>query len=418
MRRVIGKIDPTDRQVHIWGAGFAGLTLGYYLKNQGYRVTIYEKSNKVGGKIQSKKHGGGIVEKAAHALYLNADGLEFLRELKLEPIPATKKLKRLLMLNGKPRRPWQITLMSKIAMNVYKKPPLVTDGLTVAEFFKPLMGLENINNYMSPVLGGIYSAPAEQLHFKSIFHQVENKAQFDSYLDFIKMMMKYNKAQPKLELTGSVSFEGGLGALTHRLAEVLKGDIKLNYKEEFKLKNNTIICTDAHSAADLTKNVLPEISSELARIRYQELSSVTVYMKREIKSLYRSFGVLIPLNSEYHSIGVINNRAIFPANNDNTLSYTFIGRKQLSNDEIVEDLKRLNEDLSFEDIDYIDNTYWEKAIPLYNLQRYLGVKKLHQLISKQNNVAIFGNYVAGISLREMITAAKNFAKDPQSNMQL
>jgi hypothetical protein len=42
------------------------------------------------------------------------------------------------------------------------------------------------------------------------------------------------------------------------------------------------------------------------------------------------------------------------------------------------------------------------------------VKKLHQIAQKEQNLAIFGNYVAGISLREMISAAKTFAKDPMS----
>lgn len=416
MRKVIGKIDPSERQVHIWGAGFSGLVLGYYLKNQGFRVTIYEKNSRVGGKIQSKKHDGAIIEKSAHALYLNADGLEFLRELKLEPIPANKKLKRLLLINGKPKRPWQLGLFTKILTNAYKKPPLITDGLTVAEFFRPLMGQDYLDHFMSPVLGGIYSTPSEQLHFKSIFYQVDGKAQFDSYMDFIKMMIRHFKAQPKIEISGSVSFEGGLGTLTHRLAEVLRGDIKLSYKEEFKFRPNTIICTDALSAAELTKNALPDISSELARIGYQELSSVTVFMKREIKSLNKAFGVLIPLDINFNSIGIINNKAIFPSNNENTLSYTLIAKKKLTDDEIVEDLKKLNDDISRDDIDFLDHNHWDQAVPIYNLQRYLGVKKLHQLSNRHPGLAIFGNYVAGISMREMITAAKSFAQDPQGDI--
>lgn len=34
---------------------FQALILGYYLKEQGYKVTIYERSNKIGGKIGTKK---------------------------------------------------------------------------------------------------------------------------------------------------------------------------------------------------------------------------------------------------------------------------------------------------------------------------------------------------------------------------
>lgn len=412
MKRVIGKINPEDRHVTIWGAGFAGLVLGYYLKDQGYRITIYERSNKVGGKVQTKRTSGGFIERGPNALFLNADSLDLLRELKLEPLPAAKKLKRLLMYNGRPKRPIQLGLISKVSLNAHKKPPLITDGLTVAEFFKPLLGQENLHRYLSPILAGIYAAPSENLHFKTIFDQVGNKAQFESYWDFIKMMFKLQKSQPKLDLSGSVSFEGGMQTLINRLAEVLKSEIKLNYKEPFRIKGNTVVCTDALNGAELLKEIRPEISAELARIRYQELSSVTVFLKREIKSLQRSFGVLIPFESGFNSIGVINNKAIFPSNNENIQSYTLISRKKLNDDDVHQDLKALNSEFAPEDVEHIENSHWENALPLYDLQRFLSVKKLHQIAHKESNLAIFGNYVAGISLREMITAARTFSSNP------
>lgn len=412
MKRVIGKIDPSDKHVTIWGAGFSGLVLGYYLKNEGYKITIHEKTNKVGGKIQTKKVDSGLVEKGANALYINADVLELLKDLKLEPLPAAKKLKRLLMVNGKPRRPFQMGLLSKLGVNVRKKPPLITDGLTVAEFFRPLLGQEKVDRFVSPVLSGVYAAPAENLHFRSVFDQVGNKAQFESYFDFIKHMIKHQKAQPKLEVSGSVSFEGGMQTLINRLADVLKHDIKLNSKEHFRMKHNTIICTDAMTASDLLATDKPEMSKELARIRYTELTSVTVFLKREIRPLNKAFGVLIPQETGFNSFGILNNKAIFPANNENLLSYTLISRKKLNEDEIISDLRQLFPEIGKEDIDHAEVNYWEKALPLYDLQRYLAVKKLHQIAHKDQNIAIFGNYVAGISLREMISAAKSFAKDP------
>ncbi len=412
MKRVIGKINPKDRHVTIWGAGFSGLILGYYLKDMGYRITIYERSNKVGGKLGTKKVSGSYVEKAANALFLNADSLELLKELKLEPLPASKKLKRLLMFHGKPKKPFQIGVLTRISMNAHKKPPLITDGLTVAEFFRPLLGDDYIDRFLSPVLAGIYATPAEQLHFKSIFEDFGNMAQFDSYWNFIKIMYRSNKAKPKTELSGSVSFEGGMQTLINRLAEILKSEIKLNYKEPFRMKGNTIICTDAITAGDLLKELRPELSVELKRVRYQELSSATVFLKRDIKSLQKSFGVLIPFESGFHSIGVINNKAIFPTNSQNVSSYTFISRKKLGLEEIQEDLKLLSSDITPEDIDHSEISHWDNGLPVYDLQRYLSVKKLHQLAAKEEHLAIFGNFAAGISLREMITAAKNFVVNP------
>lgn len=412
MKRIIGKIDPSDLNVTIWGAGFSGLILGFYLKEHGYRVTIYEKSNKVGGKIYTKKTSAGLVEQGPNALFMNADSMDLLKELQLEPMPATKKLKRLLYVNGKLKRPFQLSMISSLTLGSRRKPPLISDGLTVAEFFRPLLGNDKINKFLSPVLGGIYAAPAEQLHFKSIFSEVENTAQFNSYWEFGKLLLKKKKLTPRLEVSGSVSFEGGMQTLVNRLADELKGHIKLNYKENFRVKGNTIICTDALSASDLLKEVRPQYASELARIKYQGLSTTTVFMKREIKALQKSFGVLIPLEADFNSIGVINNKAIFPANNENINSYTFISRKKTSEAEIKSDIKNLYSEFSPEDIELMDTTYWDKALPIYDLQRYLSVKKLHQLARNEDNLAVFGNYVAGISLREMISAARRFAKNP------
>lgn len=418
MKRIIGKIDPGDRDVTIWGAGFSGLIIGWYLKEHGYKLTILEKSNKVGGKIHTKKTPAGLIELGANALYLNTDSLDLLKELKLDPLPATKNLKRLIMINGKLKRPLQMNVLSMLAINGHKKPPLISDGLTVSEFFRPLIGTENISKLVSPVLGGIYAAPAEQLHFKSIFHDLSNKAQFDSYWEFAKLLMKNARSKSKQDITGSVSFEGGMQAIINSLAESLEKEIKLNHKEPFKLKGNTIICTDAMTASDLLKEINPAFSLELSRIRYQELTTVTVFLKREIKPLQRAFGALIPLENGFNSIGVINNKAIFPSNNENVYSYTFIARKKCTNDDIMSDIKNLSPDLTQEDVNHMENTYWEKALPLYDLQRFLAVKKLHQMATQEENLAIFGNYVAGISLREMITAAKKFSAKPQEYLEV
>ncbi len=412
MKRVIGKLNPTEKNVNIWGAGFSGLIIGYYLKQKGYRVTIYERSAKIGGKIGTKKTAAGPIEIGANALYMNSDAMDLLKELRLEPMPAAKKLRRLLLLNGKPKRPLQLALLTKLTLNGHRKPPLISEGLSVADFFRPLIGSENISKFISPILGGIYASPAEQLHFKSVFSDFSHQAQFDSYWEFSKVMIRNQKLKPKLDVAGSVSFEGGMQTLINRLGETLRTEIKLNYKEAFRIKGNTILCTDAGTAAELLSELRPEMSTELRRIRYQELTSATVFLKREIRSLHHAFGVLIPLETGFNSIGVINNKAIFPANNENVYSYTFIARKKCTNEDILADVKALYGEFVPEDVDFIDNTYWEKALPVYDLQRYLSVKKLHQLAQAGDNIAIFGNYAAGISLREMISAARSFALSP------
>ncbi len=411
MNQIIpGRISNSSNSIHIWGAGFSGLIIGYYLKKNGFQVTLYEKSNRVGGKIKTKKTPYGLAETGANAIYLNEDCRDLISELNLTPYPVSNKLKKLILINGKPRRAIQFSLLTKGLLNVYKKPPLISEGLTVADFFRPLLGDEVIENVLSPALGGIYATPSDKLHFKSVFESTQDKAQFSSYWEFLKQIIFNKKQKTKNEIKGSISFEGGMQVLINKLHDELKDNIRLNYNKAFSLKENTIICTDAANASVLLKDFRPNLSTELSRIKYQSLSSVTVFLKREIKSLHRAFGIVIPLGTNFHSIGIVNNKASFPINNQNVFAYTLISKKKLSEKEIFGDLKSLHFDFVPEDLEHVENSFWDQAIPIYDLQRYLSIKKIHELMRDEDGLAIFGNYVSGISLRQMVSLAKNFAE--------
>jgi protoporphyrinogen oxidase len=118
------------------------------------------------------------------------------------------------------------------------------------------------------------------------------------------------------------------------------------------------------------------------------------------------------------SIGVVNNKAVFPINNSNVYSYTLISKQRMEESDISSDLKILNHDFVPEDIEHTESHYWEKAIPIYDLQRYLSIKKIDEILSKNEGLVLFGNYVNGISLREMITLSKNLATSLSENQNL
>jgi oxygen-dependent protoporphyrinogen oxidase len=418
MQPLPGSLNSLNKKITIWGAGFSGLVLGYYLKKNGFRIKIYEKSSRVGGKIRTKRNSFGLSETGANALFMNQDAIDLIKDLQLEPIPASQKLKKLILINGKPKKALQLKVLLKVISRAYARPPLISDGLTVADFFRPLLGDEIIHQLLSPALGGVYSTPAEKLHFKSIFEIPNNIAQFNSYWLFFKTLLNKRKQNSKLEIKGSISFEGGMQVLIDKLYSQLKDDIVTNNKKPFTLNENTIICTDAHSAADLLEDKLPAISKELRRINYQSLSSTTVFLKREIRNLNNAFGILIPAETNMKSIGVVNNKAVFPINNSNVYSYTLISKQRMEESDISSDLKILNHDFVPEDIEHTESHYWEKAIPIYDLQRYLSIKKIDEILSKNEGLVLFGNYVNGISLREMITLSKNLATSLSENQNL
>lgn len=406
MKGIIGRIDPREKKVSVWGAGISGLLIAHYLQRAGFNVTVFETSSSIGGKIQSKIVNGAVVEKAANALFLNADGYELLKEIGLEILRPPKKLDRFIFKEGKPRSPFSIGLLKRL-FHLRRRPPQITEGLTVADFFSPLLGEDKVRDLLSPALSGVYATDAGTLHFLSLFPEVQGVRSFPSYWAFFKHIKNSRKSNPT-PVRGSVGFRGGMQTLVQELAKGL--DVRLSTKDRINFRENNVICTEAFSAAEILQNHRSDMSTELRRIRYIPISTVNVFLKHEISRLRRAFGVLIPSFEDFKAIGVLNNRAIFSENYPNTISYTLISPQESSDEEVLRDLKRLDPELEFSDILNIERTDWKQGLPLYDLNRYLTIKKLHGLAESEQRLAIFGNYVQGISLREMISEAKNFAE--------
>ena len=56
------------KNIAIVGAGIAGLTAAYYLKKFGYTVTVYEASNRVGGRMVTDKINDCLIDTGAQFL--------------------------------------------------------------------------------------------------------------------------------------------------------------------------------------------------------------------------------------------------------------------------------------------------------------------------------------------------------------
>jgi protoporphyrinogen oxidase len=199
------------------------------------------------------------------------------------------------------------------------------------------------------------------------------------------------------------------------LKKYLNSELILSENYQEVREDNYLICTDAKDASLLLADRLPKISKLLEEIEYTSTSTTTVISSSEIKDLKRSFGVLIPpKNSELKTQGILNNSAIFSGRTTKSRlsSYTFISKYFEDDLSLIdEDLKNMKLDFSISEAEYKKTINWPTALPKYNLKRFNTTKKLVMDFSKTNGVAIFGNYLDGISIRELNSMAKNFAKE-------
>lgn len=407
----IGQLNKEFKEVNVFGAGISGLLIGYYLKKQNYAVNIFEKNATIGGKIQSIPTSYGIVESAANAIYTSPEVLDLLDELNIKYITATEKLKKLIWTSDGPSSPMSIKVLFKIVFSIFKKIPAANElhKISMFDFFSPLCGDKFCDEVLSSALSGIYATDSRNIHFKSLF---KSPIKAKTYFGFVRNLIKERKKKNHKAI--SITFPNGMTEFISALENELRDNIQLNSDQSLDTKINTIICTDAIEASELLANSNPPISAVLNSIPYTSIQSTTCFTKYPIPYLENSFGLLFPKTLGFNTLGILHNTAIFPERfQDNQInSYTFIANSS------EDPLKSINKDfykIMNEDFDkYLIKEFthhWKRGIPLYNQKRFDTILSLRsKMIETKPGLVIFGNYVGGISIREMIQNVKEFAE--------
>lgn len=407
----IGSLNPDNKNVTIIGAGISGLLIAYYLKKNGFIVSLYEKEKKVGGKISTIETEYGLAETAANAIFTNEDVLELLNELNLNIIAATKNLKKHVWYNGAPKSsPLNFLQILRITLGLFKKiEKKDLNQKSIYDFFSPFTGKFFASQIMSAALGGVYAENTKNLHFQSIF---KSPIKSNRYIGFVLELIKKKKSSSGHK-AHSVCFQGGMQTFVNALENELKENII--YQEKCLEDENTIICTDAHNAAKLFEKKDSQISTLLSEINYNQLDSTTVFTKSPIHFLNESFGVVFTPKENFSTLGVVHNTAIFPdrVKTKESYSYTFMTRTNEKVEDVIDkEINLIAGEKFHHEIIFKQVTPWQKAIPIYNLKRFENILKIRTKMNNFNKgTVIFGNYVDGISIREMVTAAKKFAED-------
>jgi oxygen-dependent protoporphyrinogen oxidase len=393
MKTPVGQLNPAIRDVHIWGGGVSGLLMAHHLSKEGYKIHLYEKASRLGGKIHSHQLASGVIEEGPNAIFATPEIENWLKSLGLNVIAATPKLKRRIW-NKKAYAPLSLSRAFKLVTRLWMKTPEFNDETTVADFFRPLLD-KDVEELLSPALQGIYGSGAHELTVTGLWPHLPKGV---SYFEAFKSI--------KGPSARSVSFAGGMREFIEALAQSFQGEIHLNYQGPFIFRPNTIICTDAHTASDLLQSSWPSGARCLSEVQYLPLQSVAVMNTPPIET-YRTFGYLFPRTSGIQSLGVLFNQEIFAGRT----GMTFIVPGNQSGEYIVaNDLQKLGWPIGEMKVHS-----WMKALPRYNNARTQTVKKLQNDTSRPDGLVVFGNYVAGISLRDMIQASALFASQKRLN---
>ena len=204
-----------EKEIVIIGAGLTGLTLAFYLKNQGKDVLIIEKSAKTGGVIQTVKDDEFVYETGPNTGVIgNPEVAELFEDLQglctLETADPSSK-RRLIWKNGKwralPSGFWSavttplFTLTDKFRVlgEPFRKKGTNPEE-NLAELVKRRLGKSFLNYAIDPFISGIYAGDPKYLIPKYALPKLYALEQ--NYGSFIKGTMKKakeNKKNPRMQ---------------------------------------------------------------------------------------------------------------------------------------------------------------------------------------------------------------------------
>jgi protoporphyrinogen/coproporphyrinogen III oxidase len=238
------------RDAVVIGAGISGLVCAYRLKMLGLDVLLIEKSDRVGGVIQSERIDGYLIERGPNSSQGSEELVALIEELGLmqEMAEGDPNAPAYVYFNGR-LRPVPSSAGAFVKSNLLSfrgklrilKEPLVPalrpgEEESIASFARRRIGREAAERMVAPFVSGIYAGDADKLSVQAAFPRLANLETGYGGL-FRGMFAKAREARRAKKSAGAVldkaaptrrrliSFQSGMGFLPETISSRLGEDL-------------------------------------------------------------------------------------------------------------------------------------------------------------------------------------------------
>ena len=448
---------PELPKIAIIGAGLTGLTAAWYLKKQGFSVTLFERSARPGGVIKTHHENGFIYEAGPNTGVLgHPEAMELIEELapdcqieiadqaakarwiwkadRWEPLPSG--------LISAVRTPL-FTFRDKLRLlgEPFRKKGNDPDE-TLAQMVKRRMGKSFLQYAVDPFILGIYAGDPDFLVTKYAMPKLYNLEQ--NYGSFIKGAMKKAR-EPKTDRDKKAtkeifSVKGGLeNLITALVKRVDLSNIHLNChpvevvpEGNFKytvISNKAVLGRFSHIISTIgaheLQNVIPfaydENLQKICCLRYAKVAQVSLGFRKWEGLTLKSFGGLVPFEEHRDILGALfissflRNRAP----EGGALLSVFLGGlrrpeiAEYADDQIAAIVER--EIMSMMKLktfkpDLIKIHHYDHAIPQYGPESSEKIKTIEAIESRHPGLILAGNIRDGIGMADRIRQGRSLAE--------
>jgi len=403
-----------DQKVIIIGAGIAGLTSAIELEKAGFKPTILEASENIGGRVKTDKVEGYLLDHGFQVLltqYPEAQHYLDFEKLKLsnftpgalimdpenKPYAISDPMRQPLSLFnmlfsrvGSFADKWKIfqwnrSLKKESIDEIFKKPEMTSIDFLRKKGFSETI----IQQFFKPFFGGIF---------------LENELNTSSrMLEFVfKMFGKGYAAIP----------ESGMQAIPEMLASNLsQTEIKLNHKVEkvglkkVSLENGEDIAADIIIITTKADELLPQLQGQFAESQFV----TNLYFSSDVDPIGKSMIALVP-SEEFliNNITVMNNTAFSYAPEGNYLLSITVTQNYQENDKqlkarILKELIQLFPQLKNATIEHLKTYYIDHALPQIDDFQH----KMKPSESKiQDGIYLAGDYLLNGSINAAMASGR------------
>lgn len=440
-----------DKRVAIIGAGITGLTTAFYLKKAGIPFSIFEKSDKIGGVMQSKSDGTFLYETGPNSGVIShaemADLFDDLKDKCEIELANDASEKRLIWKNGN----WEALpsgLISAVTTPLFR----FTDKLRVlgepfrkkgtnpnedlASLVKRRLGQSFLDYAIDPFILGIYAGDPSYIVPKYALPKLYNLEQ--NYGSFIGGAIKKSRI-PKTEADKKAnrkifSSKGGLTKLISALVEEI-GEKNIFTQTEVEVLNNSFMLKINGKEEQFTNVIFTGTSSKLSSLlpflnkdqlkpieslKYAKVVEASIGFKNWSGRKLDAFGGLVPYREDKNILGVLFISSLFKnrAPEGGALFTIFSGgiRKAYLTelpenelkDRIATDFKEMMGLQEFKP-DLFELNYYNQAIAQYGADSQDRLTSISQIEKENPGLFLAGSMRDGVGIADRVKQAKDIA---------
>lgn len=451
------------KTIAIVGGGITGLTAAYYLHQKveaaqlPYHVVLIEASNELGGKIQTVKRDGYVIERGAdsflarkHPAVKLAENLGIEDELvrnttgqayilvgdRLHKMPKGSYMgvptdleafmeTDLLSEEGKERMMQDLTLPKTT----------IKEDQSLGQFFRYRFGDELVENIIEPLLAGVYSGDLDKMSLFATFPQFyEAEQQYGSLIKGLQQTLNRPKADTGKKAGQFLTFKNGLQTFVDHLEKAIRPGVNIRHNKvmdieqvekqyKIELQQGDSLYADA-VLMTTPHEVLPKVFSSknifepLADVPSNSVANVVLaFDESAIEQNIEGTGFVVSRNSPNRMTACTWTYRKWETSTPEgkVLLRAYVGKPgdqeivQRSDEEIIEVvLSELAKTMRItKDPEFTLVTRWENAMPQYTIGHVTRINEVHlRLTESLPGVFLAGASFGGVGIPDCIEQAE------------